>query len=303
MPARDLQTLALTITGLALLAMGSPLAAQQGPKATGTATGTIKVNPQDGQKYVWIEAGTFRMGCSEGDNDCDDDEKPAHTVTIGKGFWIGQTEVTVGAYKRFSQSGGGPMPEEPKLLDRNLNPAWQQDSQPIMEVTWEQAGAFCQWVGGRLPTEAEWEYAARGGSGAARSGPLDDSAWYADNSGNARLDSTRLWQDDPLAANYRKRVADNGNRPHDVAQKKPNGYGLYDVLGNVWEWTGGWYDKDYYAQSPSQDPKGPPSGQFRVVRGGGWYYAPRIERVSYRWRFESGGYWNYFGLGFRCIQP
>ena len=107
------------------------------------------------------------MGCSDGDRDCLDFEKPPHTVTLSKPFWLGQTEVTVGSYHRFAQATGRPMPPEPKFLTRSLNEGWRQEQQPIVNVTWEEAMAYCQWVDGHLPTEAQWEYAARGGAGAA----------------------------------------------------------------------------------------------------------------------------------------
>ncbi len=142
---------------------------------------------------------------------------------------------------------------------------------PIVNVSWDDAQAYCGWMGGRLPTEAEWEYAARGGSTEARYGNLDEIAWYNQNS---------------------------GNQTHEVAQKRANGFGLYDMLGNVWEWVNDWYDQNYYQNSPSQDPKGPASGQFRVLRGGSWRNLPRYVRVSFR------GWYNPavrgISLGFRC---
>jgi formylglycine-generating enzyme required for sulfatase activity len=258
--------------------------------------GTVRENPKDGLKYVWIPPGSFQMGCSPGDNECRDDEKPSHQVTISKGFWMGQTEVTVGAYKRFAAATREPMPSEPYLGERPLNPQWRNEAKPIVNVTWDEAQAYCRWAGARLPTEAEWEYAARAGSTAARYGDLDEIAWYADNSGRKRLESSRIWKEDQ--ANYEKRLNENGNGMHKVGQKRANGFGLYDVLGNVWEWVNDWYEPNYYPKSESQDPSGPARGQFCVVRGGSWYNFPVIVRVSDRYRFNPAFRWNL--IGFRC---
>jgi len=265
-----------------------------------TARGTVKVNSKDGLKYVWIPAGTFMMGCSPGDSECDDNEKPSHRVTLTKGFSIGQTPVTVGAYKRFARSAGKAMPPEPKLMGRALNSGWNNEAMPIVDVTWDEAHDYCMWAGGRLPTEAEWEYAARGGSTEARYGPLDDVAWYADNSGKRRWNSTEMYKD---AQKNAERILqwnkDNGNGMHEVAQKRPNRFGLFDTLGNVWEWVNDWYDENYYRKSPSQDPTGSPSGTSRGLRGGNWASPPRTVRVSHRgW---GGPGVRYVYIGFRCV--
>jgi formylglycine-generating enzyme required for sulfatase activity len=167
---------------------------------------------------------------------------------------------------------------------------------PIVNVTWDEAKAYCGWAGGRLPTEAEWEYAARGGSTAARYGDLDGIAWYADNSGRQRLDSERISKED--FANYFKRLTENGNGMHEVGQKRANGFGLYDMLGNVWEWVNDWYDEKYYQSSPSQDPAGPTSGTLRVLRGGSWGVVPGGARVSVRAWVNPGVRLVYYG--FRC---
>lgn len=228
--------------------------------------GAVKENPKDGLKYVWIPPGSFMMGCSPGDGECGGDEKPAHRVTITKGFWLGQTEVTVGAYKRFANGTGRGMPPAP-----DFNPSWSNEQMPIVFVSWEDADAYCRWAGGRLPSEAEWEYAARGGRTEARYGNLDEIAWYSQNS---------------------------GGQTHQVAQKRPNGFGLSDVLGNVWEWVNDWYGDNYYTGSPERDPQGPGSGNSRVLRGGSWVDFPGYARVSDRDWFGPDDRVEF--NGFRC---
>jgi formylglycine-generating enzyme len=168
------------------------------------------------------------MGCSPDDEEGSEIETPAHQVTVTRGFWIGQTPVTQAAFERVS----------------GLNPSgFIGPKLPVENVSWHEAQEYCQAVDLRLPTEAEWEYAARAGNTSARHGPIDAVAWYKDNS---------------------------GSRAHEVGQKQPNGYGLYDMLGNVWEWTADWYDERYYGSSPATDPRGPLSGESRTLRGGSW---------------------------------
>jgi len=232
-------------------------------------TGSVREDPKDGLNYVWIPPGTFMMGCSPGDNDCNDiDEKPAHQVTISQGFWMGQTDVTVGAYQRWVVATGRQMPAAPKF-----NPDWVKQNMPVVNVTWDDAHAYCGWVRGRLPTEAEWEYAARGGSTEVRYGPIDEIAWYGGNS---------------------------GNQTHDVAQKRANAFGLYDVLGNVREWVNDWYDENYFQTGPTVDPHGPANGKGRIQRGGSWVGQPKYIRVSARPWYSPASKYDY--IGFRCAQ-
>jgi len=220
------------------------------------------MNSKDGLKYAWIPPGAFSMGCSPGDSACSENEKPPHQVTITKGFRIGQTEVTVAAFRKYVNAHRGDMPEG---QGGELN--------PVVNVGWNDAAAYCQWAGGRLPTEAEWEYAARGGSAEARYGDIDDVAWYTNNS---------------------------GGQTHEVAQKRANAFGLYDMLGNVWEWVNDQYDEKYYRNSSAIDPQGPSSVLFRVLRGGSWLNVPGVVRVSDR----SGKVPSYRGdsVGFRCVS-
>jgi len=264
--------------------------------ALGPTTGEVRVNPEDGLKYVWISPGTFMMGCSPGDIECSPGERPAHQVTITRGFWMGQVEVTVGAYKHFAAATGRPMPPEPSFSGRHLNPGWVDAAMPIVNVTWDEAQAYCSWAGGRLPTEAEWEYAARAGTTAARYDDLREIAWYADNSGIEWLDSAIIAIRDP--SHYFKHLYKNGNGFHEVGLKRASGFGIYDILGNVWQWVNDWYDTNYYQNSPSQDPRGPTTGRLRVVRGGSWGNIPRLVRVSFRGRDNPATRGN-FG-GFRC---
>jgi len=265
---------AIAVVGLILIVAGVWYFSQHGSKRgsisssakAGPSQGEVRVNPKDGLKYVWIPPGTFMMGCSPGDSDCGDDEKPPHQVTITKGFWMGQTEVTVGAYKRFVGATGRQMPDAPYF-----NSGWVNENMPIIWVSWDDAHDYCTWAGGLLPTEAEWEYAARAGNTEVRYGPIDEVAWYSQNS---------------------------GGKTQEVRQKSANGFGLYDMLGNVWEWVNDWYDENYYKNSLSQDPAGPTSGTLRIRRGGSWYLYSRFVRVSVRFGGLPGG--RYYYIGFRC---
>jgi len=200
--------------------------------------GITRVNIKDGLTYVWIPPGSFTMGCSPGDSGCNSSEKPAHEVTLTKGFWIGQTEVTQAAYQRLM--GGNPS-------------HFKGVSLPVEQIRWNDAQSYCQAAGMRLPTEAEWEYAARGGNTSARYGAANAVAWYEANSENST---------------------------HGVGQKQANGYGLYDTLGNVWEWVADWYGE--YSGGNQQDPHGPTSGRLRTRRGGSSGLLPWNVRVSYR---------------------
>lgn len=253
-----------------------------------------KKNPKDGLTYVWIPAGKFVMGCDEAD--CRTDEKPQHSVTITKGFYLGETEVPVSAFKDYAAASGTPMPAETFWNNRPMNEGWKSTNSPMVEVSWDGARQYCEWVGGRLPTEAEWEYAARGGTTGAHYGELSRIAWYADNSGNTPIDSLAILNTD--AANYENRIMTNGDNFHPVGLKAANEFGLHDVIGNVWEWVADYYDEKYYSSSASEDPKGPGAGTLHIGRGGSYFMHPKRATVTAR-SPQKADYHN-AGFGFRC---
>jgi formylglycine-generating enzyme required for sulfatase activity len=249
-----LLVVAVLVAGLALVLKSR--------KTTGPRL-KIWSNPSDGQKYVWIPPGTFVMGCSAQDNECKDDEKPAHQVVIKQGFWLGQTEVTLAAYRRYAAKHSLRSPAG----DGNL---------PVSGVSWADAKQYCQAVGGRLPTEAEWEYAARAGNPQPYYGVLSQIAWYSGNSGDAL---------------------------HPVATKQPNAFGLYDMLGNVAEWVLDRYFDKYDVDSAATGPdveQPLASNALAVARGGFWESDPENLRVSHRMPQEKEG--DQIPIGFRCAS-
>ena len=166
------------------------------------------------------------------------------------------------------------MPEEPRFLATSLNAGWRSRNLPMNQVTWFDARDYCRWSGMRLPTEAEWEYAARAGYGGQVYADLDEIAWY---------------------------LTDSGVEPHPVGQKKANSWNLHDMLGNASEWVTDWYAASEYESRESgvADPTGPRSGQRRTVRGGCWLSGARGVRLPYR--DELNPTVRDFRVGFRCV--
>ena len=220
---------------------------------------------------VQVKGGTFTMGCTpEQSNDCDSDENPAHKVTLSD-FSIGKYEVTQKLWK--------------EVMDANPS-EFKGDDLPVESISWEEVQTFILMLNKktgkkyRLPTEAEWEYAARGGNnskGYKYSGGNDVAhvAWYDGNSGGTT---------------------------HSVGTKEPNELGIYDMSGNVWEWVNDWHDKNYYGSSPEANPGGPSSGFLRVLRGGVWHDFAQHCRVANRFGNAPGD--RYISFGFRlALSP
>lgn len=215
---------------------------------------------------VFIEGGTFTMGCTSEQFDCFRDEKLTHQVTVSD-FKMGKYEVTQGEWK--------------KIMGKNPSYFSNCDACPVEQVSWHDVQEFIQKLNRltgsnfRLPTEAEWEYAARGGIKSkgnpyAGSNSINNVGWYEGNV---------------------------GSKTYSVGQKSPNELGLYDMTGNVWEWCSDRYGK--YDSESKQNPEGASAGSFRVYRGGSWFSSPRYCRITKRFRDSPIYKYNY--LGFRLV--
>ena len=215
---------------------------------------------------VLIPAGTFQMG-AEGEQDY----SPVHAVTLDS-FYIDRHEVTNAEYHRFCQEKAYRLPEFWGMDRYHCGPNYPD--YPVVGVNWGDAKAYAEWAGKRLPTEAEWEYAARGGLVGLNYPNTDE------------IDSTMV------------NCKSDGTVP--VASYAPNGFGLYDMAGNCNEWVADYYDGDYYKTSPTHNPTGPEKGKFKVFRGGGWHSGPFCNRVYFRNALPPG--WVDFNVSFRCVK-
>ena len=261
--------------------------------------------------FVYIPKGSFQMGSNAGAN-----SKPVHDVTISKGFFMGKYEVTQKEYLEVMGKWGGTEPSETygkgnnypayyvswydavvycnkRSIAEKLEPVYKKGDETDPDE-WEDIPAnsdaewnniTCDWNanGYRLPTEAEWEYAARAGD------KTVDSLTYSGTSSKSEL------------GNYAWYSSNSNSKTHEVGTMQANGYGLFDMSGNVWEWCWDWYAGDYYKQTEGvSDPKGASSGDFRVYRGGSWNSSAGYSSVSYR-----NSYYPYYrsnDLGFRVVR-
>lgn len=238
---------------------------------TVTLDATLNLNPS-GIRWVRIPSGSFLMG-SNGP-EASSDEKPIHQVTV-QAFEIAQTEVTVAQYRKCFDAGDCSKPGT-RGTGGKCNWAYSdREDHPINCLDWDQASAYAKWAGGRLPTEAEWEYAARAGTSGERYGEIDSIAWY----GGGIESQTRA-----------------------VGQKQANKFGLNDMLGNVWEWCQDRYHDSYNGAPSNGSAFENPPGYRHVLRGGSWNCDAKDVRVAARDNWNPAGRGNYGGVGFRCVR-
>ncbi|MBI5374569.1 MAG: SUMF1/EgtB/PvdO family nonheme iron enzyme [Candidatus Schekmanbacteria bacterium] len=277
------------------------------PKVTTKSTDERQL--PSGMKMVLIKGGTFDMGDTFGNGG--EDEKPAHTIKVDS-FYLSETEVTVGQYREFAKATGYKTEAEKtggvlfwggSVWEQKNGTYWdnlgfsQSESHPVAGISWNDAVAYVDWLTKktgkkyRLPTEAEWEYAAREGGKKIKyswgnSEPDGTNCNYADS--NTDFD----WSD--------KKHNDRYKITAPVKSYKPNSLGLYEMSGNLWEWCSDWYGRQYYKNSTKDNPKGPLSGKSRVLRGGSWFNKPELIRCIYRGMHRPGiGYSN---IGFRVAR-
>lgn len=280
---------------------------------TETSTGSAS-----GIEMIFIQGGTFTMGCTpDGDSDCSSDEKPRHSVTLSN-FYMGKTEVTNAQYCAFlnekgnqTESGAewinlsGSYEGEKCRISKSGSSFYVQsgyDNYPVIYVSWYGAKAFCDWVSSktgknyRLPTEAQWEYAARS------KGKDYKYAWgngkptkskggnVADETAKSKFSDWTIWSGYTDGYVYTAPVNSFG----------VNDIGLADMTGNVWEWCGDWYSSDYYKTSPTNNPENKTSASRRVCRSGSWSYGPQHVRCSFRGYYTPVN--RYVNIGFRLIR-
>jgi len=271
---------------IALLLMCQPLPAKEEPMA-----GQIWTDPATGIEFVWIPAGKFMMGQTESEKQwliatagemrykaSFLKELPRHEVRITQGFWLSKYEVTQGQWVAVMDG------QNPAFFtEAKVGQDWR--NHPVEQVSWDEIQAFLKKLNVnaekemyRLPSEAEWEYAARAGTETLfafgdDADTLKEYAWYDENSGGTT---------------------------HPVGTLKPNAWGVHDMHGNVWEWVSDWFDAAYYAQSPKENSQGPASGSYRVIRGGGWGNDAGACRAARRNQNAPGGRDVLFG--FRLLK-
>jgi len=242
------------------------------------------IKGKDGAPMLPVPPGPFLMGSNDGLPN----ERPEHTVTV-KAFYIDQYEVTAGRYQKFLELGKR---EIPSPVDDDAGRSLED--RPAVGVTWTEAAAYCSWAGKRLPTEAEWEKAARGTDG--RRYPWGAMQPFVDIANYNR----GLWVSETITLVPVGSGLEGMSVRHGLKEGGKSPYGLAHMAGNAAEWVNDWYDREYYQKSPDTDPPGPKSGEKRVLRGGSWADLPTALRVTAR--FSAEPEFEDRTVGFRCAM-
>ena len=246
---------------------------------------------KDGAPMLLIPEGEFTMGTDDvgaGWHQGNSNEHPEHTVKL-KSYYIDQFEITIARYAKFLEA-----------TKHSTPPSWDDEAvtlagdRPVVGVDWEDANAYCKWAGERLPSEAEWEKAARGTD--KRRFPWGDMQPFVDIANYNR----GLWVSYPITLAPVTSGAEGMSIRHGLKDGGKSPYGLYHMAGNAAEWVGDWYDREYYAKAPKENPTGPSAGEKKVLRGGSWGDPPRNIRVTAR--FSADPEFRDTSIGFRCAM-
>lgn len=268
------------VTGLLCLGLAGP-ALLKGGQALASAEAGLGL---DGAPMVLVPAGPFTMGSDEGLPN----ERPVHTVALDA-YYIDQYEVTLSRYRRFLEEA---KQESPPTWDDEA--AMTVGDRPAIGMRWGAAAAYCQWAGKRLPTEAEWEKAARGIDG--RRYPWGEMQPFIDIANYNR----GLWVSEAITLAPVTSGLEGMSVRHGLKEGGKSPFGLSHMAGNAAEWVADWYGRDYYQKSPAQNPTGPATGEKRVIRGGSWADLPVALRVTARLSAEPD--FEDRTIGFRCAM-
>lgn len=269
-----------------LVLIGGPVleAADMPASKNGTAASVETIKGKDGAPMLLIPAGPFLMGSNDGLPN----ERPEHTVTLNA-YYIDQYEVTAGRYQKFIES-----------ARRNLPPTWDDEAAqalgdlPAVGMSWTDAAAYCKWAGRRLPTEAEWEKAARGTDG--RRYPWGHMQPFVDIANYNR----GMWVSEAITLVPVNSGLEGMSVRHGLKEGGKSPYGLFHMPGNAAEWVADWYDREYYQKSVDKNPTGPSAGEKHVIRGGSWADLPIALRVTAR--FSADPDFEERTIGFRCAM-
>lgn len=281
--------------GVVSLATAGPTTVAAPPVATtALQVGASMIAAADGMMQLYVPAGTFLMGSTPADTDAGADEMPQREIYLDA-FWIDRTEVSIAQYRRCVQAGACPPPlQNDAVTYEDYYGNAMFDDYPVVWVPWAAADAYCRWAGRQLPSEAQWEKAARGTEGALF--PWGNSRPSASTANTCDLMCPYGWADAGVDDGYA------GPAPVEAFAAGISPNGALNMAGNVWEWTATFYDAAYYEAAPAENPTGPASGEEYLMRGGSWQDRAEFMRAAGRNR-ETQFPENLYNVGFRCVQP